>query len=207
MNSETITIDWYKQHFILDDSLDKTDIAINSGLNMKTIGNMYNTTRKNIVLDASKEHYDSLHQSISELVKEDLDLDLLLNIKLKGISVELNVTESLIVINTLAVKRAALRGSLWSKAGKRVEAPLMLVLCKLYEVSSQYFQKETVGKKTTVNYEREVDFFLISNDQEYKCEVKLMGKGNPESADVVIGRDSKVFIADKLSDTNKKTTE
>jgi hypothetical protein len=31
-----------------------------------------------------------------------------------------------------------------------------------------------------------------------------MGKGNPESADAVIARDSKVFVADKLSETNKK---
>jgi hypothetical protein len=31
-----------------------------------------------------------------------------------------------------------------------------------------------------------------------------MGRGNPESADAVIARDSKVFIADKLSDTNKR---
>ncbi len=30
-----------------------------------------------------------------------------------------------------------------------------------------------------------------------------MGKGNPESADAVIARDSKVFVADKLSQTNK----
>ena len=31
-----------------------------------------------------------------------------------------------------------------------------------------------------------------------------MGRGNPESADVVIARGSKVFIACKLSDKNKK---
>jgi hypothetical protein len=43
-----------------------------------------------------------------------------------------------------------------------------------------------------------IDFF------NYKCEVKLMGRGNPESADAVIARDSKIFIADKLSDTNKR---
>ncbi len=30
-----------------------------------------------------------------------------------------------------------------------------------------------------------------------------MGKGNPESADAAIARDSSVFVADKLSDTNK----
>lgn len=37
----------------------------------------------------------------------------------------------------------------------------------------------------------------------YCCEVKLMGKGNPESADAVIARDNRVFVADKLSDLNK----
>ena len=30
-----------------------------------------------------------------------------------------------------------------------------------------------------------------------------MGKGNPESADVIIARDSDVFVADKLSELNK----
>ena len=30
-----------------------------------------------------------------------------------------------------------------------------------------------------------------------------MGKGNPESADAFIARESNVFVADKLSDTNK----
>ncbi|MBQ8839233.1 MAG: hypothetical protein IJ005_07940 [Bacteroidales bacterium] len=33
-----------------------------------------------------------------------------------------------------------------------------------------------------------VDFFLKNNDREYKCEVKLMGQGNPESADAIITR-------------------
>jgi len=37
--------------------------------------------------------------------------------------------------------------------------------------------------------------------------VKLIGKGNPESVDAVIARGSKVFVADKLSDTNKKQLE
>ena len=53
---------------------------------------------------------------------------------MKGVSVDLNVSESLIVINTLAVKRAALRGGLWSTVGKSVEKYLMLTLCKLYQV-------------------------------------------------------------------------
>ncbi len=47
-------------------------------------------------------------------------------------------------------------------------------------------------------------YFLVEGKNQYKCEVKLMGRGNPESADAVIARDSKIFVADKLSDTNKK---
>ena len=38
---------------------------------------------------------------------------------------------------------------------------------------------------------REVDFYLIGKKPEkrYRCEVKLMGKGNPEGADVIHARD------------------
>jgi len=95
-----------------------------------------------------------------------------------------------------------LRGGLWSTAGKRVEKPLMLALCKLYQVSEANYKIKTLGKSEE-SFEREIDFYLCNDGKEYKCEVKLMGKGNPESADAVIARDSSVFIADKLSNTNK----
>ena len=110
-------------------------------------------------------------------------------------SVELNVNESLIVINTIAVKRAALRGGLWSTAGKQVEKPLLTALCVLFRVPVKYFDQSRVPGSL-----REVDFYLIDDVGKFhRCEVKLMGKGNPESADVVIARDSAVFI-----DLNKK---
>ena len=47
-------------------------------------------------------------------------------------------------------------------------------------------------------------FLLSERGSGYKCEIKLMGRGNPESADAVIARSSKVFVADKLSAMNKK---
>ena len=40
-----VTADWYKEEF-LNPELDKSDIAVHSGLNMKTITNMYETSRK-----------------------------------------------------------------------------------------------------------------------------------------------------------------
>lgn len=198
-----LTQDWYKRHFILDPNMKKGDIAINSGLNMKTIGNMYNSTKREVVLEASQHHYDSLSMSISELVDGDNNIDLSLTIRLDSASVDLNVSESLIVINALAVKRSALRGGFWSATGKRVEKPLMLSLCKLYGVSSDFYKVEDNDKTEISSFEREVDFYLISNDNVNKCEVKLMGKGNPESADSVFARGISVFIADKLSRTNK----
>ncbi|MGQ9847871.1 MAG: CfrBI family restriction endonuclease, partial [Bacteroidales bacterium] len=204
LKSQNITVDWYKEEF-LNPELPAKEIAINAGLNKKTIHNMFNSSTKEVVIDASNEHYDSLYETIKNLVETELDLDLTLTIKFKGVSVDLNVSESLIVINTLAVKRAELRGGLWSTTGKRVEKPLMETLCRLYDVSNENYAVKIKGKIVEdTDFVREVDFYLVEGKNQYKCEVKLMGRGNPESADAVIARDSKVFIADKLSETNKK---
>jgi len=200
---QRITADWYKREF-LDPDLPKEDIAINAGLNMKTVTNMFNSGRKEVVIDASNDHYDTLYESIKELADSEEDLELTLMLKFQGVSVDLNISETLIVINTLAVKRAALRGGLWSTAGKRVEKPLMQTLCKLYGVSEDHYTAELKGQGGQEDFTREVDFYLLKDDVQYKCEVKLIGKGNPESADAVIARDSAVFVADKLSDTNKQ---
>lgn len=204
LKSKNITVDWYKKEF-LNPKLPARDIAINSGLNKKTIHNMFNSSTKEIVIDASNEHYDALYEAIKILVDTEHDLELTLTIKFKGVSVDLNVGESLIVINTLAVKRAELRGGLWSTAGKRVEKPLMQTLCGLYGVSSENYALKIKGKVIEENdFSREIDFYLVEGNNQYKCEVKLMGRGNPEGADVVVARGSKVFVADKLSETNKK---
>ena len=205
LKSQDITVDWYKQAF-LNPNLSAQEIAIHSGLNKKTIHNMFNSSTKEIVIDASNENYDTLFEAIKNLVETEHELELTLTVKFKGVSVDLNISESLIVINTLAVKRAELRGGYWSTAGKRVEKPLMLTLCKLFGVNDTNYASRFRGKsKKKPVFEREIDFYLIGNDKSnYKCEVKLMGRGNPESADAVIARGSKVFIADKLSETNKK---
>ena len=202
LNSDNITIDWYKKAF-LNNSLSSDEIAINSGLNKKTISNMYRSASRPIVIDASTEHFNSLYESIQTLVENEPEIDLTLTIKFNSVSVDLNVSESLIVINTLAVKRAALRGGAWSIAGKRAEKYLMLALCKIYKVEPQYYNAEHFVKNKNLDVDREIDFYLINNENKYKCEVKLMGQGNPESADAIIARDSNVFVADTLSQQNK----
>ncbi len=201
LKSEDITVDWYKAAF-LNSKLSSKEIAINSGLNKKTISNMFNSATKAIVIDAANDHYDLLYQSIKDLVETEHELELTLTIKFKGVSVDLNVSESLIVINTLAVKRAELRGGLWSTAGKRVENPLMQALCKLYGVGVENLRAK-FKKDKAKGFDREIDFYLVKDGKEFKCEVKLMGIGNPESADAVIARASNIFVADKLSQQNK----
>lgn len=202
LNSNSITIEWYKEAF-LDESLTSDEIAINSGLNKKTISNMYRSATKSIVIDASNEHFDSLYESIQTLIENEPEIDLTLTVKFNSVSVDLNVSESLIVINTLAVKRAALRGGAWSTAGKRAEKYLMLALCKLYKVDPKYYNAEHFVKDRTLDVDREIDFYLKNGNKQFKCEVKLMGQGNPESADAIIARDSHVFVADTLSQQNK----
>lgn len=207
---KTITQDWYKTNFVMNNGYKPADRAIYSGINKKTITNMFNSGKKEIVISASEDNYDTLVNSIFHLVEENPDLDLNLTIKFKNVSVDLNLNESLIMITSLAVKRAALTGGAYSSIGKNVEGPLMLTLCKLYKVPEKYYCMKLeangieVNEEDMINFEREIDFYLLKNGENYKCEVKLMGKGNPEVADAVIARESKVFVADKLSETNKK---
>ncbi|WKZ20278.1 MAG: CfrBI family restriction endonuclease [Candidatus Jettenia sp. CY-1] len=120
-------------------------------------------------------------------------------IKFRGVSVDLSVDESLIDINTPAVKRAELCGGLWSTAGKRAEKYLITTLCKIFDVPAQHYDQSRVPESM-----REVDFYLINDSEFYRCEVKLMGKGNSKSADAIFARESRIFVADKLSDLNKQ---
>jgi len=199
LRNDSITTDWYKKEF-LNDSLPSDELIINSGLNKKTITNMYNSACREIVLTATKEHYSLLYEAISSLVDTNNEIDITLTLKFQSVSVDLNVNESLIVINVLAVKRAQLRGGSWSSAGKRAEKLLMLTLARFYQVPKSNY--ELTG---LTDEKREVDFYFISrNNTRHRCEVKLMGKGNPESADGAMeARNPKIFIADYLSDSNK----
>lgn len=198
LHHEDVTPDWYKAE-MLKPEFPKEDIAIHAGLNIKTINNTRNSTRKEVVIEESLKHYDALYRLIQELVSSE-NMDVTLTIKFRGVSVDLNISESLIVINTLAVKRAEIRGNAWSTAGKKVERPLMRTLCALHRIPKKYFEEVSSPK-----HSREVDFYLIDGrGKPRRCEVKLMGKGNPESADAVLARDSEVFIADKLSELIKK---
>lgn len=194
----SISSDWYRAAF-LEQERNPMDIAWNAGINVKTVTNKRRTATREIVIEESMAHYEQLKQLIDSLADDELDLELTLT--LRGVSVRLNLTETVVVINALAMRRAGLRGGAWSSIGKSVEGPLMETICRAFRAPEQCFTRSIESDGSL----REVDFNLFAPAGErVKCEVKLMGKGNPESADAVVARGSQVFVASALSDLNKR---
>ena len=156
--------------------------------------------QKGILPIAEGNEYEIAQSELDGFAEDFNSLGIEITVRLGAVSTRLDIAEMLVVTNTLAFHRAALRGGAWSSVGKQVEKSLLLTLCGIYEVPAVNYRLTGVSDEG-----REVDFFLSDPaGQSYRCEVKLMGQGNPESADAFYSRDSQVFIADKLSDLNKR---
>lgn len=209
MESEDITLEWYKKYFINSDNFSADEAAIYAGINKKTITNIYGTANKEVVLNVANENFEYLSTLINEL-ENDSNSGLAISIKISynNITVDLSLSESLLVINALATKKIQIRGGAWSSIGKKVEKPLIDKLCELVGVPKNNIDNSHFKKDRNKSFDREVDYKLISkNSKIYRIEVKLMGKGNPESADATIARDSDIFVADTLSEQNCKQLE
>lgn len=204
LSDKAINLAWYKDSFINSADLTPSEAAIFAGMNKKTISNIYGSATKEIMINVANANIDYLEGILNSL-EGDENIGISIKISHKNISVELNLSESLLVMNALATKKIALRGGAWSSIGKRVEKPLMLALCKKCGVKKAFIDAEIFRKNEDLDFDREVDFKLFRRDKGkiYRVEVKLMGKGNPESADAVIARDTDIFIADTLSAQNK----
>ncbi len=192
--------DWYKRYF-LDGRFSAKETAIFSGLNDKTIRNIYGRADREFVLNIAPEYHDELLDRVATLLNNEFgNVRVGLTLHYNEFRVELNMRETLLVVNTLGVKHSEIRGGAWSGLGKKLELPLMLTLTKLYCVASNYYAGKGLSGEG-----RDVDFhFLSLSGQRYRCEVKLMGKGNPESADAIIARGTDIFVADSLSTLNKE---
>ena len=173
-------------------------------MNKKTVMNMYGSATKEIMLTAAEENFEYLSTLINELELDNAEgLAITIKISYKDVTVDLSLTESLLVVNALATKKIQIRGGAWSSIGKKVEKPLLDELCRLAGVPATNINNEHFVRDRSKDYDREVDYKLISaKGKEYRIEVKLMGKGNPECADATIARDSDIFVADTLSEQN-----
>lgn len=209
MNAEDITLDWYKKYFINFANFSPEEAAIYAGVNKKTITNIYGTATKSVVFNVANQNFEYLSDLLQSM-ENDADAGLAISIKISynGVTVDLTLSESLIVINALATKKLQIRGGAWSAIGKKVEKPLIDRLCAEAGVPAENIDNKHFKKDKSKEYDREVDYKLISRTGKiYRTEVKLMGKGNSESADATIARDSNVFIADTLSEQNCRQLE
>lgn len=206
MNNEQIDLKWYSDYFINSENFAPEEAAIYAGINKKTITNMYGTTKKQIVIDVANTNFEYLSSLVSELEGDSIDgLAITIKISYNNITVDLSLGESLLVINALATKKIQIRGGAWSSIGKKVEKPLIDRLCDLTGVPEANRNNKHFIKDKNKPFDREVDYILYGADgHEYRIEVKLMGKGNPESAGATIARDSDIFVADTLSEQNCK---
>ena len=106
LNAEPIDLDWYKKYFLSEVNCKKDEIAIYSGMNLKTIHNICGTTAKEIVIDIATQNYEYLKDLIRQLEIDGADdLNIQIKITKNGVSVDLNLSESLLVLNALATKK------------------------------------------------------------------------------------------------------
>lgn len=192
--------DWYEQQLLRSGRYTKEEVAVHAGIPMKTIENIHESTKANVVLDASLQNHQALRRTIEEILAAGEQPSITLTIKLRGVGVDLSLNESLIVINSLAVKRERIRGGMWSTAGKQLERPLMATLCLLHDVDDRFWRIAEPDE-----YPHQIDFVLQSHGRQYLCEVKLMGKGNPESAKAAHAHNASLLVADRLSDQARQS--
>ncbi|MDE0553117.1 MAG: CfrBI family restriction endonuclease, partial [Candidatus Poribacteria bacterium] len=194
LHKEPVTADWYKEEFLQENSLSKMEEALHPAVDTANFSNS-----QQMELDATLKHHYVLYDAFNSLGLKN-NLGMTFTIKVRQVSFDLNLNESLILFNTFAVKGSTLQKNSWNAIKKQVEKPLMIALCALFQVPQKYFDQRNLPES-----EREADFYLFDDTgKDYPCEVKLMGRGNPESADAVFARSGRVLVANKLSDTNKQ---
>ena len=143
----------------------KDEVAIHAGINLKTITNIYGGASRQIVIDVANQNYDYLKNLIRQLEVDGTDaLNIQIKITKNGVSVDLNLSESLIVLNALATKKISMRGGAWSAVGKRVEKPLLIKLCQLCGVPPKYYNAENFVRDRMLDVDREVDFKLYGKN-------------------------------------------
>lgn len=192
--SLTSDLNWYKEAFI-ENEYDKMSQAAHGGTSLKAITNRRHTQRKDVVLQESLRSFELLQSVVNTVKKSDISLNI--SISYNDLTKNLDLCESLVLIHALAMRRNQIRGGNWSSLGKQIEKPLLDSMCRIFKIPSENFAG---GHRREI---REVDFALFDiHGNQKKCEVKLMGKGNPEGADSLYARDTDVFIASTLSDTN-----
>jgi hypothetical protein len=187
---------------LIDDQPDLDNKLWYSGINHKTVGDTYGSQGVPAKERALKEIGSNIRQIVRESRTSLKSITLEYN---QGKIVTLNSEELLSLFLAISTRHASLKGGFASSFGKKVEKLFLITICKIFRVSDDNYYAYDIQDEEGFN--RETDFYFVNNDKKFKCELKMMGKGNPEGADSLYARDTSIFIGETLSDTNKKQCE
>ena len=151
------------------------------------------------MLEASQRNYERLLGILGELEGTG-DYAFELSVRVNDREMQFTFSESMVIVNTLAMKRNQIRGGSWSSIGKQVETPLMKTLCNLFNVDPFNWREPGIYEG-----QRQIDFMLLRSGQQLRTEVKLSGSGNPESFESAISRDCRLLVSDHLSETGRES--
>ena len=191
----------FEDIFIKNSDLD--DRLLNTGINKKTVGDTYNSASREMKEKAIKE----IGRAITEIIQNKETSIEEVSFKFKDNNEYVfNTKDFLKMILATSTNHAALKGGFASTFGKQVEKPLIKTICKVFGVSENNYEEN--DQQDNRSYSRETDFYIIDDDNnKFKVEFKMMGRGNPEGADSLYARDTSIFMGDTLSETNKKQCE
>jgi hypothetical protein len=187
---------------LIDNQPDLDNKLWYSGINHKTVGDTYGSQGVPAKELALKEIGSNIRQIVRESKTSLKSITLEYN---QGKIVTLNSEELLSLFLAISTRHASLKGGFASSFGKKVEKLFLITICKIFRVSDDNYYAYDIQDEEGFN--RETDFYFVNNDKKFKCELKMMGKGNPEGADSLYARDTSIFIGETLSDTNKKQCE
>ena len=182
---------------------DLNDRLLNIGINEKTVGDTYSSASKEMKEKAIKE----IGKAITEMIQNKETSIEEVSFKFKDNNEYVfNAKDFLKMILSTSTNHAKLKGGFASSFGKQVEKPLIKTICKIFGVSENNYEEN--DQQDDGSYSRETDFYIIDDDNnKFKVEFKMMGRGNPEGADSLYARDTSIFMGDTLSETVKKQCE
>jgi len=175
----------------------------NSGLNKKTIGDTYGSQSVSTMETAIEEIGPTIKDLAFDLPTSLAEVSFKFKLKDGLISHNMTGIDFFRILLAISTNHAALKGGFASTFGKQIEKSFLLTLCKIFQIKNDNYHAYDMMDNN--NFNRETDFYIIDNNRaQHKIEMKMMGKGNPEGADSLYARGTKIFIADTLSETNKR---
>jgi len=203
--------EWWKQRLIRE-NLDKRQVVWFGGMNFKTIGNTFGSTRLELCREVCLENVDAISDLLKDL-PEDFPTPKV-TFLWKGQSVKLTERESFLLIRSVAAMVRTVGAGIWSEVGKQAgDKFLRTLFMKLGIPEGPLSAFSSKGLHYELNIEekgRAIDAVIYHEGKTVLgIEFKILGAGNPEIVDEAISRlgEGDVFLVDAITPLMTRKTE